>query len=143
MSAVSSAPRTKNCVSAGSRWVPSTPSSETTTQTTIPLRTRPNGRVLPQPPKRPTSSVIDISPTSLRNNDYGSLNRPFRLHHLASSNGGTVIRPVFFEYPHDTMTYNLGYQFMWGPSIMVAPVVYQVPSRLFQSPQESSGRDHS
>lgn len=52
--------------------------------------------------------------------------KSFSLHHLVSSNGGTVVRPVFFEYPHDLNTYNVGYQFMWGKAMMIAPVLYQV-----------------
>jgi hypothetical protein len=37
-------------------------------------------------------------------------------------NGGTVIRPLFFEFPDDAETFDLGYEFMWGPSILVMPV---------------------
>jgi len=33
-----------------------------------------------------------------------------------------VVRPVFFEFPRDAQTFDLGYQFMWGTSIMVIPV---------------------
>ncbi|KHJ78985.1 hypothetical protein OESDEN_21384 [Oesophagostomum dentatum] len=40
-------------------------------------------------------------------------------------NGGTVVRPLFYEYPKDENTYNLGHQFLWGSSLLVAPVVYQ------------------
>lgn len=47
------------------------------------------------------------------------------LHFTASKDGATVIRPVFFEFPSDAETFNLGYEFMWGPRILVAPVVYQ------------------
>uniref|UniRef100_A0A8R1HPV8 P-type domain-containing protein n=1 Tax=Caenorhabditis japonica TaxID=281687 RepID=A0A8R1HPV8_CAEJA len=49
----------------------------------------------------------------------------FSLHFLASMNGGTVIRPVFFEFPTDEETFDLGYEFLWGSQILVAPVVYQ------------------
>ncbi|EGT43318.1 hypothetical protein CAEBREN_29741 [Caenorhabditis brenneri] len=49
----------------------------------------------------------------------------FSLHFQASQSGLTVVRPVFFEYPSDSATFDLGYQFMWGSNIMVAPVVYQ------------------
>ncbi|ULT85754.1 hypothetical protein L5515_005679 [Caenorhabditis briggsae] len=49
----------------------------------------------------------------------------FSLHFQASQNGLTVVRPVFFEYPSDTETFDLGYQFMWGPRILVAPVLHQ------------------
>ncbi|EGT42649.1 hypothetical protein CAEBREN_25327 [Caenorhabditis brenneri] len=49
----------------------------------------------------------------------------FSLHFQASQSGLTVVRPVLFEYPSDSATFDLGYQFMWGSNIMVAPVVYQ------------------
>nr|pir hypothetical protein ZK546.9 - Caenorhabditis elegans [Caenorhabditis elegans] len=49
----------------------------------------------------------------------------FSLHFTASLSGATVIRPVFFEYPTDAETFNLGYEFMWGSRILVAPVIYQ------------------
>ncbi|CAO4366005.1 unnamed protein product [Caenorhabditis nigoni] len=49
----------------------------------------------------------------------------FSLHFAASQNGGSVIRPVFFEFPTDAETFNLGYEFMWGSRMLVAPVLYQ------------------
>ncbi|CAD6197216.1 unnamed protein product [Caenorhabditis auriculariae] len=49
----------------------------------------------------------------------------FSLHFIASMNGGTVVRPVFFEFPMDTETLNLSEQFMWGKSMLIAPVLKQ------------------
>uniref|UniRef100_A0A914ECA2 P-type domain-containing protein n=1 Tax=Acrobeloides nanus TaxID=290746 RepID=A0A914ECA2_9BILA len=56
---------------------------------------------------------------------YRHLPYLFSLHFLASLNGGTVIRPVFFEFWQDTDTYGLSYEFMWGPAILVMPVTNQ------------------
>lgn len=36
--------------------------------------------------------------------------------------GEPMINPMFFEYPLDSNTVNLPYQFFWGSSILVAPV---------------------
>ncbi|KAL3981836.1 Glycosyl hydrolases 31 family protein [Acanthocheilonema viteae] len=36
--------------------------------------------------------------------------------------GGTVIRPVFFEFTSDSETHDLGEQFMWGNAMMIIPV---------------------
>lgn len=36
--------------------------------------------------------------------------------------GAPMINPMFFEYPQDSNTVDLPYQFFWGSSIMVAPV---------------------
>ena len=41
-------------------------------------------------------------------------------------NGGTVIRPLFFEFTKDAETYDLGNQFMWGSGMMFIPVVTEV-----------------
>uniref|UniRef100_A0A915ASA5 Galactose mutarotase N-terminal barrel domain-containing protein n=3 Tax=Parascaris univalens TaxID=6257 RepID=A0A915ASA5_PARUN len=49
----------------------------------------------------------------------------YSLHFEASLYGGTVVRPVFFEFPEDEHTHDLSYQFLWGSSIMFLPVVYQ------------------
>uniref|UniRef100_A0A914EEK4 Glycosyl hydrolase family 31 C-terminal domain-containing protein n=1 Tax=Acrobeloides nanus TaxID=290746 RepID=A0A914EEK4_9BILA len=38
-------------------------------------------------------------------------------------NGGTVMRPVFFEFPNDSYATDISFQFLWGPAIMVIPVV--------------------
>lgn len=52
----------------------------------------------------------------------------FRLHFASSIAGGTVVRPVFFEFPKDTQTYDLGLQFMWGSGLMIVPVTEEVRS---------------
>ncbi|VDM50767.1 unnamed protein product [Toxocara canis] len=50
------------------------------------------------------------------------------MHFEAALNGGTVLRPLFFEFPSDTNTLDTSYQFMWGAAIMVAPVVEKTSS---------------
>uniref|UniRef100_A0A158Q8C6 alpha-glucosidase n=1 Tax=Elaeophora elaphi TaxID=1147741 RepID=A0A158Q8C6_9BILA len=39
--------------------------------------------------------------------------------------GGTVVRPVFFEFTSDPETHDLGEQFMWGSGMMIVPVYQQ------------------
>ncbi len=42
-----------------------------------------------------------------------------------SMNGGTLMRPLFFEFPGDEKAYSKAeYTFMIGPSLLVAPVLY-------------------
>ena len=48
------------------------------------------------------------------------------LHFEASRLGGTVIRPLFFEFPRDPGTFDLGHQFMWGSGMMIIPVLEKV-----------------
>ncbi|KAK6059575.1 hypothetical protein COOONC_02797, partial [Cooperia oncophora] len=47
------------------------------------------------------------------------------LHFIASLKGATVVRPLFYEFPTDKSTYNISYQFLWGRSMLIAPVVYE------------------
>ncbi|CAJ0599537.1 unnamed protein product [Cylicocyclus nassatus] len=56
---------------------------------------------------------------------YSYLPYLYSLHFEASINGGTVIRPVFYEFPADSKTHDLSYEFLWGSSMLIAPVVHQ------------------
>jgi alpha-glucosidase len=37
----------------------------------------------------------------------------------------TTIIPLFYEYPNDVATYNISYQFFFGPSVLVSPVTVE------------------
>ena len=43
----------------------------------------------------------------------------------ANLRGYPITRPLFFDYPEDTVSYQLGSQYMFGNSILVAPVLEQ------------------
>ncbi|CAG9821832.1 unnamed protein product [Phaedon cochleariae] len=47
----------------------------------------------------------------------------YTLFHKAHVNGETVARPLFFEFLEDTKTYNIDRQFLWGPALMINPVL--------------------
>lgn len=47
----------------------------------------------------------------------------YHLFFLAHTEGSTVMRPLFHEFPADNKTYNITKQFMWGPALMIAPVL--------------------
>lgn len=49
----------------------------------------------------------------------------YTLHHLAATQGQSVIRPLFFEFPNTSATWDVDDQFLWGPWLMVAPVLDQ------------------
>uniref|UniRef100_A0A915PSC0 alpha-glucosidase n=1 Tax=Setaria digitata TaxID=48799 RepID=A0A915PSC0_9BILA len=59
--------------------------------------------------------------------------------------GGTVVRPVFFEFTADSETHDLGEQFMWGNAMMIIPVYEEgvtsvsgyLPSALWYSVRDS------
>lgn len=43
----------------------------------------------------------------------------------ASLNGGTVVRPLFFQFPLDPATYEIDWQFLVGSGLMISPVLTQ------------------
>lgn len=43
----------------------------------------------------------------------------------AHETGVPVMRPLFFDFPEDKETYEIGDQYMFGPDILVAPVVHE------------------
>ena len=53
---------------------------------------------------------------------YRHLPYLYSLHFRASISGGTVVRPVFFEFPGDPITVTLSHQFLWGEALMIIPV---------------------
>eukprot|EP01046_Picozoa_sp_COSAG06_P013338 COSAG06_NODE_805_length_12169_cov_11.782022_1_plen_1483_part_00 len=47
----------------------------------------------------------------------------YNLFHTAATSGGTVARPLSFEFPDDTSTWDIDTQFMVGPAFMISPVL--------------------
>ena len=54
---------------------------------------------------------------------YHFLPHLYTLFREASTTGLPVVRPLVLEYPHDKHTFNLNDQFLFGESILVAPVL--------------------
>ncbi|CEF71375.1 Glycoside hydrolase, family 31 and P-type trefoil domain and Galactose mutarotase-like domain and Glycoside hydrolase, superfamily domain-containing protein [Strongyloides ratti] len=75
----------------------------------------------PQDPAQwPTVTSATIKANKFR---YKYIPYLYSLHYYSSLQGGTVVKPLFFEFPNDEETYDLGHQFMWGPKFMVIPVI--------------------
>ncbi len=53
--------------------------------------------------------------------------KPYILEQMekAHNDGTPVMRPLFFDFPNDEITYSIGDEYMFGPDILVAPVVYK------------------
>uniref|UniRef100_A0A914S608 Uncharacterized protein n=1 Tax=Parascaris equorum TaxID=6256 RepID=A0A914S608_PAREQ len=86
-----------------------------------------NNNAAPQDPAQwPTVAEATREANLFR---YRYLPYLYSLHFASSIAGGTVVRPVFFEFPRDNQTYDLGLQFMWGPGLMIVPVTEQVFDR--------------
>lgn len=49
----------------------------------------------------------------------------YTLFHLAHIEGSTVARPLLHEYPEDSVTWDIDYQFLWGPALLISPIVHE------------------
>ncbi|XP_015921861.1 lysosomal alpha-glucosidase isoform X2 [Parasteatoda tepidariorum] len=47
----------------------------------------------------------------------------YTLFHLAHTEGSTVARPLLHEFPRDKETWDISYQFLWGPALLISPIV--------------------
>lgn len=47
----------------------------------------------------------------------------YTLFYEAHNKGTPVIRPLFFEFPHEPHTYEIDAQFMWGKSLLISPII--------------------
>jgi len=85
---------------------------------------RPHGSVIPSEPVYFSQQTQDIVRHFMRVR-YSLL--PYIYTTAAQSNlrGYPITRPLFFDFPEDTITYNLGDQYLFGPEMMVAPVIHK------------------
>ncbi len=83
---------------------------------------RPHGSVIPSEPVY----FNDTTKTIVRNfikQRYSLLPYIYTTAQEAAVNGYPVVRPLFFEFPDDTNSYTAANEYMFGPSILVSPVV--------------------
>jgi len=83
---------------------------------------RPHGSGIPSEPVyfNDTTQKIVKSFMDLR---YQLLPYIYTLTYEAHTDGAPIIRPLFYEFPEDSITYNIVNQYMFGESILVAPVI--------------------
>lgn len=70
--------------------------------------------------------------------------RPYIQKHMdiASEKGIPVMRPLFFDFPEDKECYTIEDQFMFGPDLLIAPVLEaKATSRTLYLPEGSSWKD--
>jgi len=77
---------------------------------------------LSQEPYALGPTVMQVARTALQNR-YRLIPTFYKWFVEAHKSGGTVIRPLFFEFANDTRCYDVEDQFMLGSDIMVAPVL--------------------
>ena len=54
---------------------------------------------------------------------YAQSHYMYNLFFESSRTGLPIVRPMFYEFPQDEMTYDLNHQFMFGPDILVSPKI--------------------
>ena len=54
---------------------------------------------------------------------YAQAHYMYNLFFESSKTGLPIVRPMWYEFPQDVMTYDLNHQFMFGPDILVSPKV--------------------
>ncbi|XP_075617740.1 sucrase-isomaltase, intestinal [Balearica regulorum gibbericeps] len=77
-----------------------------------------------QDPVSWNSTFEDISRNVL-NIRYTLLPYFYTLMYDAHAHGSTVIRPVLHEFVEDTTTWEIYEQFLWGPALLISPVMQQ------------------
>ncbi|NWH25903.1 MGA protein, partial [Grus americana] len=77
-----------------------------------------------QDPVSWNSTFEDISRNVL-NIRYTLLPYFYTLMYDAHAHGSTVIRPVLHEFVEDTTTWEIYEQFLWGPALLISPVMHQ------------------
>jgi alpha-D-xyloside xylohydrolase len=61
---------------------------------------------------------------------------------IASREGIPMMRPLFFDFPKDQVSYTIEDQYMFGPDLLVAPVLeYMASERKIYLPAGSSWTD--
>ena len=71
--------------------------------------------------------------------------RPYIMEQMkkAHKDGTPVIRPLFFDFPSDKQTYKIEDEYMFGPDVLVAPVLYEsVRSRKVYLPKGAEWIDN-
>ena len=87
---------------------------------------------IPSPPLRTNSQdpsafgpVFAGRVKSVLETRYTLLPYLYSLFHSVHALGGTVARPLFFEFPNDLETAAIDTQFLWGDALLITPVLQQ------------------
>lgn len=85
---------------------------------------RPHGSVIPSEPVYFSEQTQDIVRNFMQIR-YRLIPYIYTTAAQAKLRGFPITRPLFFDYPDDTTTYKLANQYLFGPSMLVAPVIDQ------------------
>ncbi|XP_061182189.1 maltase-glucoamylase-like [Saccostrea echinata] len=79
---------------------------------------------IPQDPAYLGEDVAEASRVALETR-YSLLPYLYTLFYKSHTKGGTVMRPLHHEFPRDKMTYDIDSQFLWGPGLLISPILYE------------------
>ncbi|XP_046463507.1 sucrase-isomaltase, intestinal-like isoform X2 [Daphnia pulex] len=90
-----------------------------------------NHNTFGMPPQDPAiwSSVASASKTAL-NIRYRLLPYLYTLFYHSHTTGSTVVRPLYHEYPTDLRAKSVDTQFLWGPALLISPVLVEKATEL-------------
>ncbi|CAG2059891.1 unnamed protein product [Timema podura] len=77
---------------------------------------------IPQDPVALGPDVVQAARKSLLTR-YSLLPFLYTLFWRAHVDGTTVARPLFFQFPLDSLTYEIDYEFLWGSDLLIVPVL--------------------
>jgi len=85
---------------------------------------RPHGSGIPSEPVyfNDTTQQVVRDFMKLR---YRLLPYIYTLTYQAATEGSPIVRPLFYEFPEDSVAYSIGNEYMFGGNMLVAPVVEQ------------------
>ncbi|XP_044727452.1 lysosomal alpha-glucosidase-like [Chrysoperla carnea] len=92
-------------------------------------RTHNTDDAIAQDPTALGDKVLNAAKKSLLTR-YSLISYLYTLFYRANQNGSTVARPLFVEFHDDKSTYGLDEQFLWGPSLMIIPVLDEGKSKV-------------
>ncbi|XP_072111509.1 sucrase-isomaltase, intestinal [Mobula birostris] len=69
------------------------------------------------------NSLLVNSSKHYLNIRYTLLPYLYTLFHKAHTSGDTVVRPLLHEFPSDKVTWTVDHQFLWGPALLITPVL--------------------
>lgn len=78
----------------------------------------------PQDPAYFGVDVAEASRVALETR-YSLLPYLYTLFYKSHIKGGTVMRPLHHEFPRDKITYDIDSQFLWGPALLISPILYE------------------
>ena len=87
------------------------------------MRTHTCGGSMRQEPWSFGDAVTDIAREAIQLR-YRLLPYLYTLAHCAHRDGMPILRPLLYDFPADTTTYHLHDQLMFGPSLLIAPIVH-------------------